>query len=45
VVQSTTNLAANLWFTETNFVTSQTAMAWTNSSAGNPQRFYRVVGY
>lgn len=44
-LQSTTNLASALWFTETNFVASQTTFAYTNSTANYPQKFYRVMGY
>ncbi len=44
-LQSTTNLSAPAWFTETNFVTQQAVMAFTNSTAGSGQRFYRIVGH
>ena len=44
-LQSTTNLASAVWFTETNFIASQATVAFTNSTANNPQKFYRVMGY
>jgi hypothetical protein len=43
LLQSTTNLAAASWYPETNFVASQATLAWTNSTATVPQKFYRVV--
>ena len=45
MLQSTTNLAAPVWLTETNFLATQTVAAFTNSTAGDPQKFYRIVGY
>jgi hypothetical protein len=42
-LQSTTNLASAVWTTETNFVASQPAAAFTNTTANVPQKFYRVV--
>jgi hypothetical protein len=44
-LQSTTNLAAAVWSTETNFVATQTTAAFTNSTANYPQKFYRIAGY
>jgi alpha-L-rhamnosidase len=44
-LQSTTNLAAAFWFTETNWVATQAAVALTNSTVNVPQKFYRVVAY
>ena len=44
-LQSTTNLAAAVWSTETNFVATHATAALTNSIANAPQKFYRVVGY
>jgi alpha-L-rhamnosidase len=45
LLQNTTNLAATSWATETNFVATQAMVALTNSTANNPQKFYRVVAY
>lgn len=42
-LQSTTNLAAAIWLTETNFVAAQAVMAFTNSTANHAQKFYRFV--
>ena len=42
-LQSTTNLASQAWSIETNFVASQPAAAFTNTTANCPQKFYRVV--
>ena len=44
-LQSATNLAFAVWFTETNWVAMQATATLTNSIANNPQKFYRVVGY
>jgi alpha-L-rhamnosidase len=44
-LQSTTNLAAAVWITETNFVAAQPVTVYTNSTANNSQKFYRIVGY
>ena len=44
-LQSTTNLAATAWFTETNFVAATTVTAITNLTVNNPQKFYRVQAY
>jgi len=44
-LQSTTNLASDAWSTETNFVATQAAAAFTNTTSNCPQKFYRVVGY
>ena len=44
MLQSTTNLAAAVWFTETNFVATQAVAAFTNSTANYAQKFYRIVG-
>ncbi|HEY2328203.1 MAG TPA: hypothetical protein VGI63_00120, partial [Verrucomicrobiae bacterium] len=43
VLQSTTNLTSGTWNTETNFVATQTFAAFTNFTAGYPQKFYRIV--
>jgi hypothetical protein len=43
VLQSTTNLAAGLWSTETNFVPPQTVAAFTNFITGSSQKFYRIM--
>ena len=43
-LQSTTNLALGIWFTETNFVATQSAITITNAAAF-AQKFYRIVGY
>ncbi len=45
MIESTTNLASDIWTTETNFVATQSAAAWTNSTTAFPQKFYRLVGY
>jgi alpha-L-rhamnosidase len=45
LLQSTTNLAAGIWTTETNMVAAQSAAAFTNSVNNAAQKFYRVVGY
>jgi hypothetical protein len=44
-IESTTNLASNVWTSETNFVATESAVLFTNSAAIDPQKFYRVVGY
>jgi hypothetical protein len=44
-VQSATNLVAPTWVGEANFVASQTMQTITNSTAGAPQKFYRLVGH
>jgi hypothetical protein len=44
-LQSTTNLAPAAWFTETNFFATQSVAGFTNSMAGNAQKFYRIMGY
>ena len=44
-LQSTTNLAAAVWSTETNFVATQATSALTNIITNDPQKFYRIVGY
>jgi alpha-L-rhamnosidase len=43
-LQSSTNLAAGVWFAETNFIATRGVIAFTNSTADNPQKFYRLVG-
>ena len=43
-LQSSTNLSANTWTTETNFVATQSAAAFTNSIL-DVQKFYRLVAY
>lgn len=45
MLQSTTNLATATWISETNFIATQTIIAWTNANANNPQQFYRIVGF
>ena len=42
-LQSTTNLGATAWSTETNFTATQAATGFTNSTGGSGQKFYRVV--
>lgn len=44
-LQSTTNLASTLWFTETNFVAATTTAALTNYTAGSAQKFFRIMAY
>ena len=44
MLQSTTNLASAIWFTETNFVATQVVAAFTNSTASVAQKFYRIRG-
>lgn len=44
MLQSTTNLAANNWFTETSFVATQSAATIIESIGAATQKFYRVVG-
>jgi len=44
-LQSTTNAASGIWTTETNFVATQSSAAFTNSSGGYNQKFYRILGY
>ncbi|MBC8096719.1 MAG: family 78 glycoside hydrolase catalytic domain, partial [Akkermansiaceae bacterium] len=41
-LQSTTNLAASAWFTETTFIATQATIAFTSSAANFPQKFYRL---
>jgi alpha-L-rhamnosidase len=45
MLQSTSNLASGVWITETNFVATQSAAAFTNFTTNFAQQFYRVVGY
>jgi hypothetical protein len=45
MLQSSTNLAAAVWSTETNFVAMQAVVALTNSTGNDSQKFYRIVGY
>ncbi|PWU09934.1 MAG: hypothetical protein C5B50_26420 [Verrucomicrobia bacterium] len=42
---STTNLASPAWTAETNFVATQPAVTFTNSTTNWPQKFYRISGY
>ncbi|MDB6065753.1 MAG: Alpha-L-rhamnosidase [Pedosphaera sp.] len=42
---STTNLAAQVWVTETNFVANQFTKTLTNAVGNQPQKYYRVIGY
>ncbi len=44
-LQSTSNLAAAVWFTETSLVANQTVAAITNSMVNAAQKFYRVLTY
>jgi len=44
-LQSTTNLASSIWFTETNFIAAAMIAAITNSTTGYAEKFYRLVGY
>lgn len=43
LLQSTTNLAAPAWLTETSFVAAQPTAAFTNSTTGYAQKFYRIL--
>jgi hypothetical protein len=43
-LQSSTNLSANTWTAETNFVATQSTASFTNSIF-DAQRFYRLVAY
>ncbi len=43
-LQSATNLGTADWRTETNFVASQAAAAFTNPIGSSAQKFYRIVG-
>ena len=45
LLQSTTNLADAVWFTEADFVATQPVASFTNSTTTYPQKFYRVSGY
>ena len=45
MLQSTTNLTAGVWNTETNFVARQSGIAFTNSIGSAVQKFYRIGGY
>ncbi len=45
LIQSTTNLASPVWFTETNFVASQSSSTFSNAIEAVSGKFYRVVGY
>jgi hypothetical protein len=42
-LQSTTNLTNPNWSVETNFVPTQSAVTFTNSTLGPAQNFFRVV--
>ncbi len=44
MLQSTTDLTASAWSTETNWVATQATVALTNPIANAPQKFYRLVG-
>ena len=44
MLQSTTDLTASAWSTETNWVATQATVALTNHIANAPQKFYRLVG-
>ena len=43
-LQSTTNLASPMWFTETNFIAAQAVTSLTNFIANWPQKFFRILG-
>ena len=45
MLQSTTNLASAAWFTETNFIASQSVAGFTNSTANFIQKYFRLVRY
>jgi hypothetical protein len=45
VLQSTTNLAGGPWITVTNIVPGQTTFVWTNFTAGESSKFFRIYGY
>jgi hypothetical protein len=45
VLQSTTNLAAPVWLTETNFAATQTTFSLPNNPTHNLQKYYRLVGH
>ena len=45
ILESATDLSTDIWTTETNFLATQSASAWTNSTTASPQKFYRLVGY
>jgi len=45
LLQSKTNLADALWFTESDLVATQTVAFFTNSTVGYPQKYYRLSGY
>jgi hypothetical protein len=42
-LQSTTNLTAHTWSTETNFIATQGSATFTYSTVGQAQKFYRIV--
>ncbi len=42
-LQSSTNLAATVWSSETSFKATQATASLTNSTANGPQKFYRIV--
>jgi hypothetical protein len=42
-LQSTTNLTAHSWATETNFIATQGIATFTYSTVGQAQKFYRIV--
>lgn len=44
-LQSNTNLTANTWIVETNFVATQSTAMFTNALVGDAQKFYRLVAY
>ena len=44
-LESTTNLSAAAWSTETNFVATNAALVFTNSISNWPQKFFRMVSH
>jgi len=42
-LQSTTNLASPVWSTETNFVATQSAVTFAQSTTNSPLKFYRIL--
>jgi len=42
-LQSTTNLALPVWSAETNFVATQSAATFANSTTNCAQKFYRIM--
>src|ERR1022692_1163972 len=44
-LQCTTNLVSPVWLIVTNFVATQTVATFSDSTASDSQKFYRVAGY